>query len=232
MDNNLSKDKKIIAPMFDSIAPKYDALNHILSFNIDKKWRKRLIAIIKQTEGKKVLDLACGTGEVSRGLAKNGIEVVGLDLSSEMIKIARNKTNKSLDIKYSLGEADSIPFPDGTFDAVTIAFGIRNFDNREKCIEEIFRVIKPNGMLAILEFTTPQKIIFKSIYSFYFKWILPNIGGLISKNKNAYKYLHQSAVSFPQRECFCKELEMGGFNDVKFEEQTMGIASIYIANKY
>lgn len=246
----LSKDKQKIEQMFDSIAPRYDFLNHALSLNIDKPWRRKLIRQVKASNPSVVLDLACGTGDVTRGLFEQGISVVGLDLSQGMLDIARAKSDPQ--INYIKGAADALPFDDESFDAVTIAFGIRNFDNRAKCLQEIKRVLKPGGMLAILEFTIPKNRLWRGIYSFYFRNILPVIGGLISRNKAAYKYLPLSAFDFPQREVFCEELEreiagagtgagkedgesptaMGGkgLANATFQSLFGGVACIYIAH--
>lgn len=227
----LSKDKKEIARMFDGIAPKYDLLNHLLSLNIDRVWRRKLLDTlhIKTPKGN-VLDLACGTGDISRGLEKRGYYVTGMDLSSKMLEIAEEKSTE-YHISYLQGEADRIPFNDSIFDAVTISFGIRNFDKRAECIDEIYRILKSDGTLAILEFGIPRNKVWKSLYSFYFLKILPAIGRVISKKQYPYSYLPASAVEFPQREAFCAELIAGGFKDVKYKSLTGGVAYIYTGKK-
>lgn len=227
----LNKDKKQIASMFDNIASRYDFLNHALSFNIDKLWRKRLKKRVLSTKPKYILDLATGTGDVAMALYKEGeIAVVGMDISKKMLDIAKKKASGT-DIKFVLGPADNIPFEDNTFDALTISFGIRNFDNREKCINELYRVLKPGAVLAILEFTIPKNILWRFLYTFYFKRILPLLGRLISKDDFAYKYLPASAFDFPQRGDFCKELKNAYFIDVKYESLTGGVACLYLAKK-
>lgn len=231
-DNKLAKDKETISSMFDSIAPGYDFLNHTLSFQVDRLWRKRMIRKVFDSGAKNVLDLACGTADVSIGLHKKGMSPIGMDFSEKMLEIAKKKAaRKRCDIQFINASADDIPFPDNTFDAVTIAFGIRNFDNREKCIQEIFRVMRPKGMLAILEFTIPTNKIWKGIYTFYFKNLLPLVGSCVSKHKKAYEYLPASAFEFPQREEFCKELIEVGFKNVQYKSNTGGIACLYIGVK-
>lgn len=234
METNLSKDKDKISSMFDSIAGKYDFLNHALSLNIDKSWRKKLIKTVRSQEAKMVLDLACGTGDVSFGLAEADIKIIGGDISREMLKIAEQKKEKCKhkeNIQFEYCEADNLRFENDTFDAITISFGIRNFDQRQKCIKELYRVLKPGGLLAILEFTIPKNSIWKGIYSFYFRNILPSIGKLVSGQKAAYVYLPESAFSFPQREEFCKELSTACFKTPSYESLTGGVACLYKAIK-
>lgn len=227
----LSKDKKKIAGMFNEIAPHYDFLNHFLSFNIDRSWRRRLVKKVCAAKSSEVLDLACGTGDVTLSLAKKGIKVTGMDISEKMLDIAKSKKHSVGEIAFINAPADSIPFPDDSFDAVTISFGIRNFDHRPKCIEEIHRIIRPGGIVAILEFTIPQNKLWKSIYTFYFRKFLPAIGKTVSRQQFAYTYLPLSAFEFPQREAFCSELEDGGFKDVSYDSMTGGIACLYIGTK-
>lgn len=235
--STLNKDEKVISSMFDSIAPKYDLLNHLLSFQIDRSWRKKLIATVCSVNTKYVLDMACGTADVTIGLHKKGMEVIGMDISAKMLEIARNKCQKDFGnapvppITFIAGSSDKIPFPNSTFDAVTISFGIRNFDHREECIRELYRVLKPSGTLAILEFTIPTKNPLKSLYSFYFKKVLPMIGKHVSKQKTAYEYLPLSAFEFPQREAFCQELLKGNFTGVGYQSLSGGIACIYTGTK-
>lgn len=226
-----------IASMFDSISPHYDFLNHLLSFNIDRPWRKKLVRSVKRIGAQNVLDLACGTGDISIALYRNGINVTGMDISDGMLSIAQQKCAKFQrdDNKSSLhflhGSADDIPFPEGTFDAVTISFGIRNFSNRKQALQEILRVIKPNGHLCILEFSIPKHPVWKSIYTFYFQKVLPLVGRLVSRDKYAYTYLPASAFAFPSREVFCNEIEAAGFHNVSYKSMTGGVACLYICNK-
>lgn len=243
MDNcHIDKKEESIASMFDSIASRYDLLCHILSFNIDKPWRKKFIKIVKKTGATNTLDLACGTGDISIGLFEKGVSVVGMDISEKMLKEAQTKLEDLLSknnfsksehqtINFQYGSAEMIPAEENSFDAVTISFGIRNFDNRDVCLKEIYRVLKPNGKLAIMEFTIPKNTIWKTIYSFYFRNILPKIGALLTNQKFAYSYLPASAFTFPQREAFCKEIEEGGFKNTSFKSLTGGVACIYIGEK-
>lgn len=227
----LSKEKKEIAGMFDSIAPHYDFLNHFLSFNADRTWRKKLTRSITASGAKKVLDLACGTGDVSRALAEAGMTVTGMDISEKMLEIARSKKSNGQAITYINAPADSIPSPDGSFDAVTISFGVRNFDQRQKCLEEINRVLLPEGKIGILEFSIPANRIWNALYTFYFKRVLPVIGRAVSGQKFAYTYLPLSAFEFPQREAFCRELSDAGFKEVRYRPLSGGIACLYLGKK-
>lgn len=232
----LSKDKGDIARMFDSIAPKYDLLNHLLSFNIDRPWRKRMVKEVKKSGADLVLDMACGTGDVSMLLFQKGISVVGMDISQNMLDRAKAKSEQYLSsshptLRYEYGAADSIGYPDNTFDATVAAFGVRNFDHRALCITEMYRTIKRGGSLFVLEFATPENRVWRSIYSLYFGKILPKIGGAISGKREAYEYLHTSAIEFPQREEFCKELEQGGFSEVSYRNLTGGVACLYRGRK-
>ena len=230
----LKKDRETISGMFNNIAHGYDFLNHLLSFNIDKKWRKKmtkyLLKYSAQNDNLKlnVLDIACGTGDSSIALLKSGMNVTGIDIAKKMLDIAREK-NK--DITFILGSADAIPFPDNNFDAITISFGIRNFDNRDKCLKEIYRVLKPNGVLCILEFAKPKNAFLKFGYNLYFNNILPFIGGIVSKDKKAYKYLAESVDQFPKYEHFTNELANNNFKEANYKKLTSGIAVLYTAKK-
>ncbi len=237
MDQNtetLKKDRETIKGMFNNIAHGYDFLNHLLSFNIDKKWRRKMTGFLKNYSQENnikplnVLDIACGTGDSSIELKKNGINVTGIDIADKMLEKAKIK---SPDIDFILGSAESLPFENNSFDAVTISFGIRNFDNRDKCIKEIHRVIKKDGVLCILEFAKPENIILRKGYNMYFNNILPFIGGIISKDKNAYKYLAKSVEQFPKYGDFLQELIRGGFSEANYNKYTFGIAVLYVARK-
>lgn len=215
--------------MFDDIAPKYDFLNHALSFNIDRSWRRKLIRSVLRSNPEYVLDMASGTGDVAGMLHRKGrTRVVGMDISDKMLDIARRKYPE---VEFVNGSADMIDFPDDTFDAVTISFGIRNFDKRPECIVELFRVLKPGGTISILEFSIPENRLWKGIYSFYFRNVLPAVGKMISKNDFAYRYLPESAFDFPQREAFCNELRQGGFGRTVCRQLTGGVACLYTAVK-
>ena len=219
--------------MFDSIAPVYDRLNHLLSFGIDRSWRRRLVRAVSSfcalRGGEvKVLDMACGTGDVSIALRRKGLDVVGADISENMLALARKKA-PGIDFRY--GDASELPFADGSFDAVTIAFGIRNFDKRAQCIRELHRVLKDGGMLAIAEFSIPRNRLWRGIYTLYFKNILPAIGRLVSKQAYAYSYLPESSFDFPAPEKFRAELSEGGFRAVTARSMTGGVAYLYIGRK-
>ena len=219
--------------MFDSIAPVYDRLNHLLSFGIDRSWRRRLVRAVSSfcalRGGEvKVLDMACGTGDVSIALKRKGLDVVGADISENMLAIARKKAPE-IDFRY--GDASELPFADGSFDAVTIAFGIRNFDKRAQCIRELHRVLKDGGMLAIAEFSIPRNRLWRGIYTLYFKNILPAIGRLVSKQAYAYSYLPESSFDFPAPEKFRAELSEGGFRAVTARSMTGGVSYLYIGRK-
>lgn len=226
--------------MFNGIAPHYDKLNHILSLNIDKYWRKVMVKFIKQEYKAggmpKVLDLACGTGDSSIALCKQGMNVTGADIAQKMLDIAILKNDK-INKRYSplpdyiLASAEDLPFENEKFDATTISFGIRNFNNRDKCLQEILRVIKPGGVLAILEFAKPQNSIIRFFYNLYFNNLLPFIGKIVSKDKAAYKYLSDSVEAFPKFDSFCKEVEQAGFKEVKYKKLTFGICVLYTGKK-
>lgn len=236
MDKVLRKDKDAISSMFNSIAGKYDFLNHFLSLGIDKGWRNKLVKFVKSKKSVKVLDLACGTGDLTIALHRAGIEVVGMDIAEKMLEVAKVKNSKldSSNIpapEYLLASADLIPMPDNSFDAVTIAFGIRNFENRKKSLHEIRRVLSNEGYLCILEFASPKNLLWRGVFNLYFLNLLPLIGRLVSKDANAYSYLPDSVRSFPQYEEFCKELLEIGYSDIKFRSLTGGVAVLYTAKK-
>ncbi len=236
MDKTLNKDHKAISSMFNSIAGKYDLLNHLLSLGIDKGWRRKQVRFVKSENPGKVLDLACGTGDLTISLYKAGLKALGVDIAEGMLEIAKEKSRKisaedPLKPEYILAPAELIPLPDNSVDSVTIAFGIRNFQNRPQSFKEINRVLSPNGTLAILEFATPRNILWRGMFNIYFLYILPLIGRIISKDANAYTYLPESVMKFPQYEQFCSELSEGGFTDVRYRSLTGGVALLYTARK-
>ena len=233
MQHNLDKSPEKISGMFDSIARHYDSLNHILSFGADILWRKKMVRKISGDGIHKVIDIACGTGDLTVELARRGYNVTGLDITRGMLEIARNKYLRKTgrEPRLVLASACETPFENGSFDAATISFGIRNFDRRDKCLEEISRILRPEGKLAILEFAEPRNKAWNSIYSFYFKNILPRVGKLLSHNSEAYSYLHDSVVDFPKYEEFCNELQNSGFKDTICLPLMGGIAALYICRK-
>lgn len=229
----LDKKRETISSMFDSIAPVYDSLNHLLSFGIDRSWRRRLVrrvvSFCRQRPGDvRVLDVACGTGDVSIALHRKGLDVTGVDISANMMDIARKKAPE---ITFSYGDASALPFGDGTFDAVTIAFGIRNFDKRGQCIRELHRVLKDGGMLAIAEFSIPRNRLWRGVYTMYFKYVLPAVGRIVSRQSYAYTYLPESSFDFPAPGDFLAELSEGGFTDISAESMTGGVAYLYVGRK-
>ncbi|MAU17367.1 MAG: bifunctional demethylmenaquinone methyltransferase/2-methoxy-6-polyprenyl-1,4-benzoquinol methylase UbiE [Muricauda sp.] len=233
-DSELGK-KEQVKQMFDNISENYDGLNRVISFGTDVKWRKRIVAFLKDRSPKSILDIATGTGDLAIALAQTGADkIVGLDLSPGMLEIGKNKvSDKNLQdtIEMVVGDSENLPFEDNSFDAVTVAFGVRNFENLEKGLQEIYRVLKPNGHFLVLETSVPTKTPFKQGYKVYTKYVLPSIGKLFSKDRSAYKYLSESASVFPHGEAFNNILRKIGFIGVENKPQTMGVASIYVASK-
>lgn len=228
--------KQQVQEMFDNIAPQYDFLNRFLSVGIDVLWRKALINKLKKHKPAYLLDMATGTADVAIQAVKtlHPTKVVGVDLSPLMLKHGSEKLRRlKLDqiIELQQGDSEKILFPDNNFDAVTVAFGVRNFEHLEKGLAEIFRVLKPGGHLAILEFSKPQSFPVKQLYAFYFRHVLPRIGKMVSKDNSAYTYLPESVQSFPQGKEFLLILEKIGFNNCECTPLSFGISSIYTAQK-
>jgi demethylmenaquinone methyltransferase/2-methoxy-6-polyprenyl-1,4-benzoquinol methylase len=227
--------KQQVTQMFDAISGNYDGLNRVISFGIDIKWRKRVVAILKKRNPTKILDIATGTGDLAINLVKTGAEqIIGLDISKGMLEVGKKKvTEKGLDttIEMVVGDSENLPFDDHTFDAVTVAFGVRNFENLEKGLAEIYRVLKPSGTFVVLETSVPTKSPFKQGYWFYTKSILPLIGKMFSKDRSAYTYLSESAAVFPYGQAFNNILGKIGFIAMENKPQTFGVASIYVASK-
>mgnify|MGYP000996581413 FL=1 len=233
-ESSLSK-KEQVTQMFDTISGNYDGLNRVISFGIDVKWRKKVLQIVKASNPKTILDIATGTGDLAILMAETKAEkIIGLDISVGMLEVGKQKiASKKLSqkIEMMVGDSEKMPFEDNTFDAITVAFGIRNFENLEKGLAEILRVLKPNGTFVILETSNPTKFPFKQGYVFYTKNILPLIGKLFSKDNVAYVYLSESAAVFPFGEALNNILKKTGFINVVDMPQTFGVATIYSASK-
>ena len=226
--------KEQVTQMFDNISGNYDGLNRVISLGIDVKWRKKVVEIVGQNNPKTILDIATGTGDLALLMATslNPDKVIGLDISEGMLSVGKlkvNKANLSEKIDMVVGDSENMPFEDNTFDAITVSFGVRNFANLDKGIQEIARVLKPTGVLVILETSNPTKFPFKQGYKFYSKAILPIIGKIFSKDKVAYSYLSESANSFPFGEAFNNILLKNGFTYAKDTPVTFGAATIYTA---
>ncbi|KGL59430.1 demethylmenaquinone methyltransferase / 2-methoxy-6-polyprenyl-1,4-benzoquinol methylase [Polaribacter sp. Hel1_33_78] len=233
-DSELGK-KEQVTKMFDNISENYDDLNRVISLGIDVKWRKKVVEIVGKNNPKQILDIATGTGDLVLMMASlNPDKIVGLDISSGMLEVGKQKIAKaklSDKIEMIVGDSEEMPFSDNTFDAITVSFGVRNFAHLNKGIQEIARVLKPTGVLVILETSNPTKFPFKQGYKFYTNFILPIIGKLFSKDKVAYSYLSESANSFPFGEAFNNILQKNGFTNTKYTPVTFGVATIYTASK-
>jgi len=227
--------KEQIATMFDRIAPKYDFLNHTLSFGIDKLWRRRAIKLISDCSPETILDVATGTGDFAIAALKSGAKkITGIDISKEMVAIGKEKISRmGLDEKISLttGDSESIQFPDNTFDAATVAFGVRNFENLDKGLQELYRVIKNGGILCILEFSNPRNPFIRFWYKFYSRSLMPWFGKLVSGDSSAYTYLPESVAEFPCGEKFITFMKNSGFVHIREYRLTFGIATIYLGKK-
>ncbi|MBL4658453.1 MAG: bifunctional demethylmenaquinone methyltransferase/2-methoxy-6-polyprenyl-1,4-benzoquinol methylase UbiE [Flavobacteriales bacterium] len=221
--------------MFNDIAGSYDFLNHLLSAGIDKSWRKRAIKFLKEQEPQQILDIATGTADLAiQALTLNPEKVTGVDIAEKMLEIGRKKiTKKKLEGKIELlkGDACNLPFDDNSFDAVTVAFGVRNFENLAKGLGEMNRVMKGGGMCVILEFSNPKGFPMKQLYNLYFRSILPTIGKMVSKHSSAYTYLPETVKAFPDGSRFVEIMEDAGYEQVERHNLTLGVASIYTGIK-
>jgi len=234
-NSELSK-KAQVEQMFDNISGNYDFLNHVLSMNIDKGWRKKTVRAIAKNNPKTILDVATGTGDLAIALAKGtGADTItGIDISQGMLNVGIEKIKKlglENTIKMQKADSENLPFSDNHFDAITVAFGVRNFENLEKGLAEMLRVLKPGGMVGVLEFSQPQKFPFKQGYNFYFKNILPGLGRMISKDSSAYTYLPESVGAFPHGNDFVKIMQKVGYSSATARTLTFGVASFYTAIK-
>lgn len=227
--------KQQVAEMFDNISGKYDFLNHFLSLGIDIQWRKTAIKMLKENHPKTILDIATGTGDFAIASLKLKPEkVIGVDISEGMLNVGREKMKKkgySKIIDMQSGDSESLHFDDHTFDAIIVAFGVRNFENLEKGLQEMHRVLKTGGKAVILEFSKPTIFPFKQLYNLYFRWILPRVGKIVSKDDAAYTYLPESVNEFPYGNAFLSILSKTGFKNTTCKPLTLGISSIYIGEK-
>lgn len=221
--------------MFNDIAPKYDFLNHFLSAGIDKSWRKKAIKLLGEQEPQNILDVATGTADLAiQAMAIKPEKVTGVDIAEKMLEVGREKIKKrGLADKIILQQADacSLPFDDNSFDAVTVAFGVRNFENLDKGLKEMNRVLRSGGMAVILEFSNPKTFPMKQLYNFYFRVILPTVGKIVSRNSSAYTYLPETVKAFPDGSKFVNIMEDAGYQQVERHDLTFGIASIYTGIK-
>jgi len=233
-ESNKTK-KEEVAEMFNNISGKYDFLNHFLSLGIDKLWRKKAVRLLKPKNPKTILDIATGTGDFAiASLKLNPERIVGLDISSGMLEKGREKmVKRKVDhiISMILGDSENLPFKDGEFDAITVGFGVRNFENLEQGLSEMLRVLSPNGTAAILEFSKPKKFPVKQAFGFYSKYLIPFWGRLISKDKAAYTYLPESVAAFPEGQEFLDILTQVGYKNVRSHLVSGGIATIYLGDK-
>ena len=233
-DSSLGK-KEQVAKMFDNISENYDGLNRVISLGIDMKWRKKVVALVAEKNPETILDIATGTGDLVIMMSNTSAKkIIGLDISAGMLEVGKQKIEaKKLTEKIEMvfGDSENMPYPDNYFDAITVSFGIRNFETLDKGLAEIYRVLKPNGIFVILETSVPTKFPFKQGYAFYTKYILPIIGKVFSKDNDAYGYLSESAANFPFGETLNNILRKISFIECKAMPQTMGVATIYTATK-
>ncbi|MDD4555430.1 MAG: bifunctional demethylmenaquinone methyltransferase/2-methoxy-6-polyprenyl-1,4-benzoquinol methylase UbiE [Bacteroidales bacterium] len=227
--------KETVRRMFDDISGKYDFLNHFFSFGIDHLWRKKLVRLLAPSRPLSILDVACGTGDLALSLARlRPQRIVGIDISEKMLEIGRQKISRKGQepvIRLQQGDAEHIPFPDNTFNAVTVAFGVRNFDDLGLGLSEMRRVLKPGGCMLILEFSHPAAFPMKQLYGFYSHAVIPAVGRLISGSRTAYTYLPQSVDAFPSGKDFLEILDQRGLARVNQISLTGGIASVYTGEK-
>jgi demethylmenaquinone methyltransferase/2-methoxy-6-polyprenyl-1,4-benzoquinol methylase len=234
-DSTLGK-KQQIAKMFDAISNEYDGLNRVISFGIDIKWRNKVVQIVADAQPINILDIATGTGDLAINLTRtNASQIIGLDISEGMLDVGRQKILKKElheTIDMVVGDSENLPFDDNAFDAITVAFGVRNFENLEIGLAEILRVLKPGGIVVVLETSVPTKFPFKQGYYLHTRVVLPLIGKLFSNDKSAYSYLSESASKFPYGTAFNNILTKTGFINTKALPQTFGVATIYTATKH
>lgn len=227
--------KEQVAQMFDNIAGSYDFLNHFFSLGIDKLWRKKAVNLLRDLKPKQVLDVATGTGDFAfEALKLNPEKVTGIDISAGMLAVGRQKIEarkQTAKMEFVLGDSESLPFSDDQFDAITVGFGVRNFANLLNGLREMKRVLRPGGRLVVLEFSKPKRFPMKQLYFSYFRFVMPTIGKIVSKDKSAYTYLPASVMAFPEGKDFEAKLDEAGFKNIQTTPVTGGIASIYHCQK-
>ncbi len=227
--------KEQVAKMFDNIAHRYDFLNHFFSLGIDVLWRRKAIRLLRENQPKKILDIATGTGDFAfEALRLNPEKVIGIDISAGMIGVGQQKVQKrkkSELVELKIGDSEQLEFKDNSFDAITVGFGVRNFENLQKGLREMARVLKPGGQAAILEFSKPRVFPIKQLYFLYFKHLMPTIGKIVSKDSSAYTYLPQSVMAFPEGEGFRKIALDCGYAKCNIYTVSGGIATIYLCEK-
>jgi len=229
--------KEQVTKMFDEVSSNYDFLNRVLTFGLDIGWRKKVVRLVENHSANKkeikFLDIATGTGDLAIMLSKvKKAKITGLDISKGMLDVGIKKVKaKNLDnrIDMVLGDSENLPFDDNTFDAITVGFGVRNFEDLDKGLQEIHRVLKEDGIFVVLETSQPEKFPMKHLFKFYSKYIIPTVGGLFSKDKSAYDYLPESAAKFPYGKSFCNILQKNGFNNAIDNPVAFGISTIYSA---
>jgi demethylmenaquinone methyltransferase/2-methoxy-6-polyprenyl-1,4-benzoquinol methylase len=233
-DSEASK-KEQVSQMFDAISTRYDGLNRVISMGIDVSWRKKVLALVQRSNPSKIIDLATGTGDLALLMTQTGAtEIIGLDISKGMLAVGVEKIRKqqlSDVIQMVYGDSENIPYDTNYFDAATVAFGIRNFENLHQGLTDILRVLKPGGQLVILETSVPTRFPFKQGYFFYTRFILPLIGKLFSKDRAAYGYLSESAAQFPYGDALKAILAKNGYTNIQIFPQSLGVATIYQAYK-
>ena len=225
--------KNFVVQMFNDIAPTYDKLNHLLSLNVDRSWRRKAVRRIMESQPQRLVDIACGTGDFAIALAKAGIpEVIGVDISEGMLEVGRQKVAaEGLQIELRVDDSEALSFADDSVDAVSVAFGVRNFEHLQQGLDEMHRVIRPGGMVCVLELSVPSNPLLLWGYKLYFLHVLPFFGGLISGNREAYRYLPVSVLNFPKPEAFCAMLRQAGFQQVEARSFTFGLCRMFTGVK-
>lgn len=226
--------KEQVEAMFDAIAPRYDLLNRVLSFGIDQRWRRKAVDLLEPEQPARILDVATGTADLAlEAMRLNPKKVIGVDISEEMLQRGREKIERlgwSDRIVLQRGDAERLPFSDSQFHAALVAFGVRNFQDLDKGLVEIRRVLRPGGTLVVLEFSKPRVFPVKQAYAFYSRFILPRVGQAVSRNEGAYRYLPDSVAAFPDGDAFLDRMRQAGYTDVQCRPLTFGIASLYKGN--